>query len=431
MGWDDFYEKVFEIPLEDVVKQTGVPEEAIQELSFLYSHTTPAATWIGFGLQRRLSSIQDVRAIDALTTITENRFIANGGLYYVHPEKEKLPLSVMKHGKTNQENRKVDINHFAEEALKLQDPPLKFLWFHAKNPLSQDQHLSDWYRLLEQLELVVTTDLYMSHTAKMSDIVLPGTTHFEAMDLHVSYWNHWLSLNQKAIEPYYESKSDLDIVRGLVQRLNQKEVGFSSFPSEWEAVDWIKQEIESDVVRERYGIQSWEQLLERPYRLRSQYHKVDFELGRREKPFIFYSEQAVQNGLPSLPIAISDNKGNENKFTMLSPQTLLRIHSQFDHLSWLNKDSLTGKVLLNENAARKLGIQNGEEVMIYNENGEIYREAVWDKTLPEDTIVINQGGDIPINFLISGKKRKDLNKAEMRGGSPFYEIEVSLRKAGK
>ena len=61
----------------------------------------------------------------------------------------------------------------------------------------------------------------------------------------------------------------------------------------------------------------------RPYRLRSQVHKVDFELGRREKPFIFYSEQAVQNGLPSLPIAISDNTGNENKFTMLSPQTLL------------------------------------------------------------------------------------------------------------
>ena len=88
-------------------------------------------------------------------------------------------------------------------------------------------------------------------------------------------------------------------------------------------------------------------------------------------------------------------------------------------------------MLLNENAARKLGIQNGEEVMIYNENGEIYREAVWDKTLPEDTIVINQGGDIQINFLISGKKRKGLNEAEMRGGSPFYEIEVCVKKGGE
>lgn len=428
-GWDDFLEKIEKVELEDVIKQTGVVEEALRELSYLYTHTKPAATWIGFGLQRRLSSIQDIRAIDALTTVTENRFILNGGLYYFHPESEKMPLNIMKYGRPNQVNRAIDINHFAEEAIQLHDPPLKFLWFHAKNPLSQDQHLSDWYRLLEQLEMVVTTDLYMSHTAKMSDIVLPATTHFEEMDLNVSYWNHWLSLNQQAIEPYYEAKSDLEIVRGLVQRLNHKVSGFSSFPYKWEAIDWIKQEIADETVQKRYGIHSWEQLLDRPYHLRSQFYKVGIELEKREQPFTFYSEKAIQNGLPALPIAMSEKKRDEHKFTMLSPQTLLRIHSQFDHLSWLNKDIHTGKVLINETAAKKLNIKSGEEVIIYNENGEVRREAVWDNTLPENTIVLNQGGDFPINLLIGRKKRKDLNQAEMRGSSPFYEIFVSIRKA--
>ena len=205
------------IELDDVVKQTGVPEEAIREIAYLYSHSTPISTWIGFGLQRKISSIQDIRAIDALVTVTGNRFILNGGLYYGYQEQEIFPLYITKFGEPHQMNRKVPVNNFAEEAIMLKDPPLKFLWIHGKNPLSQDLHLSEWYRLLEGMEMVVTTDLYMTNTAKMSDLVLPVTTQFEAMDLHISSWNNWLSLNQKAIDPYYEAKSDLDIVRGLVK----------------------------------------------------------------------------------------------------------------------------------------------------------------------------------------------------------------------
>lgn len=429
-GGEAFLEEINQVSLADVTRMTGVPEEAIREMAYLYSHTSPISTWIGFGLQRKLTSVQDIRAIDALVTVTENRFIPNGGLYYFHPERERFPLSMSKQGKPNQLNRKVNINYFAEEAMQFSDPPVMFLWINSRNPLSQDQHLSEWYRLLDQVELVVTTDLYMTQTAEMADLVLPTTTQFEAMDLHVSYWNHWLSLNQKAIEPYYEAKSDLEIVRGLVKVLNGKVADFSSFPAELEAIDWIKQEI-NDEVKVRYGLTSWEQLLKRPFHLQSQFHKIGQELEKREKPFIFKSKKAVQDGLPALPICQTEVQTNKNKFILLTPQSLLRIHSQFENLSWLNNDSKAGILFINETSAKNLDLKNGEQVMIYNENGEVYGEIELDKTLPENTVVINQGGDIPINLLIGGRKGSELNQAEKRGSTPFYDFYVSLRKRGK
>ena len=131
-------EEINQVSLADVTRMTGVPEEAIREMAYLYSHTSPISTWIGFGLQRKLTSVQDIRAINALVTVTENRFIPNGGLYYFHPESERFPLSMSKQGKPNQLNRKVNINYFAEEAMQFSDPPVMFLWINSRNPLSQD-----------------------------------------------------------------------------------------------------------------------------------------------------------------------------------------------------------------------------------------------------------------------------------------------------
>ena len=150
----------------------------------------------------------------------------------------------------------------------------------------------------------------------------------------------------------------------------------------------------------------------------------------REKPFTLLSEKAIEDGLPELPVCFNGNQNSNNQFILLSPQALLRIHSQFEGLPWLKKDSKSDKVFINKTSAQKMDLKNGEEVIIYNENGEIRKEVEWDQTLPGNTIVINQGGDIPINLLIGGNKGKELSQVEKKGSSPFYDLYVSLRKAG-
>lgn len=233
IGWESLKSYLLEkVDLAEASDITGVPLEGIKELADLYKGKN-CATWVGFGLQRYSNGGQTVRAIDALVTLTGNHGEKGGGLYYNNAS-GIFPNNLINFPRPPQQekaqDRVVDINHFATEALALKNPPLKLLWVAGRNPLTQDQDLEQWHQLFRQLELIVTVDLFMNEMAAQSDLVLPAATFFEDYDLNYSYWHHWVAINQPAIPPYYEAKSDLEIARLLTQELNKRRPGFSSFP---------------------------------------------------------------------------------------------------------------------------------------------------------------------------------------------------------
>ena len=121
---------------------------------------------------------------------------------------------------------------FSEGLEALSDPPVKFLWVACRNILNQDAQTNKLLQALQNLELIVTVDQFLTPTAQQSDIVLPTTTFFEEEDIVPGYWHHLVGINQKAIEPYFECKSDLEIAQLLSKTLNEKSPGFCSFPIE-------------------------------------------------------------------------------------------------------------------------------------------------------------------------------------------------------
>jgi len=429
-GWNDYLQILERVDLDEVSKETGVCKEAIDELTALYGTKSPVATWIGYGLQRRKMSVQNIRAIDALVTVSGNRFIDRGGLFYFHPEFENMPMKVLNdHVRNDELNREVNINHFASQLLELNDPPVEFLWIHSRNPLSQDQNIQDWDRLLKQLELVVVSDVVMSHTAKMADIVLPATTQFEEMDLHVSYWNHWLSLNQQAIEPFYEAKSDLQIARELTNRLNEKMPGFSRFSSELEAEDWIEQEL-TDEVKRNYHISSWHDLIERPAHFESKFEELTQKLAAEPTPFSFFSKEALEDGLSPFPIYQKDRGSSKHSFLLLTPQSLLKLHSQFGEIEWFDYYRSEYDIKLNRVVGETLGVETGDRLVVYNEQGDLEGTVELDGNVPKNVLIMSQGGNMPVNKLMDNRvvlfPGSDLSKLS----SPFYDIYVSLRKGG-
>ncbi|WP_280769697.1 molybdopterin-dependent oxidoreductase [Salipaludibacillus daqingensis] len=429
-GWDHYADILRNLDMKEVCEETGVCEEAIAELTSLYGTRTPVATWIGYGLQRRKMSVQNVRAIDALVTVSGNRFIKRGGLYYFHPEVENMPLKILKdNNQKNEQNREVNINHFASELLKLDDPPVEFLWIHSRNPLSQDQNIREWDRLMSQLEMVVVSDVTMSHTAKMADIVLPATTQFEEMDLHVSYWNHWLSYNQKAIEPVYEAKSDLQVARELAMKLNEKQPGFSRFPVELEAKDWIEKEV-TDEVKENYSIKSWQDLIEKPAHFRSQFEEFQQILKAKPKPFTFFSKKAVEDGLSPFPIYQRDRENANHPFLLLTPQSLLKLHSQFGQVDWFEAYESSFDIKINREVGKQIGVETGDVLVVYNEQGDMEGLVELDASTPKNVVIMNQAGKEPVNALISTRLESYPGKESPELSSPFFDIYVSLRKGG-
>lgn len=418
-GWEP-YRKFLEedICLEEVYKRTGVCEEAVRAIADLYGERKNAFTWNGLGIQRNTEGRGSIEAINSLAAMAGNLTAPYGGLYYMHFDVEDFPLSLLNHEGPGHSkikaSREVDIGHFARGALNLQEPPLKLLWIASRNIATQDQNLNAWKELLSQLELIVVVDLYMTKTAEQADIVLPAASHFEEEDLNVGYWHYWLSLNQKAIPPYYEAKSDLQIARELTARLNELAPGFSNFPSSKEPIDWIKEELTPEMLN-RYSIASWEDLLDGP-RKRQDLAQGIPSGGKFNFPGI--SEALEMAGKTFAPT--SRKPGG---YRLLSPQSLLRIHSQYEKISWLYGENPGNWIEISAKAAREQEIEDGAIIELFNEHGALSGIARINPTLPDDVVQAAQAGSSPVNQLIASS-----GGMEIQESTYFYDSLVMLRK---
>ncbi len=54
------------------------------------------------------------------------------------------------------------------------NPPVKMLWISGRNSLSQDGNLQKWKKLINQLDLIVVSDLFHSKSSEAADLFPPG-----------------------------------------------------------------------------------------------------------------------------------------------------------------------------------------------------------------------------------------------------------------
>jgi anaerobic selenocysteine-containing dehydrogenase len=96
---------------------------------------------------------------------------------------------------------------------------------------------SDFMReSLEKLDFLVDTDLFMTDSAKLADIVLPACSSFERSELQI-YPMQYAFWTRPAIPPLGESRSDVDIIIDLAARLNPDDSLMSA--GHEACLDWI------------------------------------------------------------------------------------------------------------------------------------------------------------------------------------------------
>lgn len=430
-GWDSFRRYLHEIVrIEEVCSLTGVEERTLQFLADLLWQYDPVATWCGYGLQRYQNGGQNVRAIYALSAITGNVGKVGGGFYYFHPGIDLFPLNLLNHSGPNdgQVSRSVDINYFPSQVLSLTDPPVRFLWIAGRNPLSQDQEVQKWESLINELEMVVTVDLFMTKTGEMSDIVLPAASHFEDFDLNISYWHQWLALNEPAIPPYFEAKSDLEIARQLTRRLNELRPDFSNFPSDRTAEEWIEREFTPEVLR-HYGLLSWRDLSAGPAKLLEQNNPWwDFNFKTKSGKFEIFSKDAKEDQLPALPKYRNEKNDSSFPLRLLTPQNITGIHSQNWAQEWLGRDEREDVLTINPLDAAERGIKDEDGVIIYNGQGKVTRKARINSELVPGIVLLYQGGKEPVNKLLSGLSADMGKRNSGSAGAALYNAFVEVKK---
>ncbi|XTZ14437.1 molybdopterin oxidoreductase family protein [Micromonospora echinospora] len=97
---------------------------------------------------------------------------------------------------------------------------IKLLWITATNPAVSLPELSRIRRILAKRELfVVVQDLFLTETAQLADVVLPGATWGEKTGTFTSV-DRTVHISDKAVDPPGEAKPDLDIFLDYARRMD-------------------------------------------------------------------------------------------------------------------------------------------------------------------------------------------------------------------
>lgn len=325
------------------------------------------------------------------------------------------------------------------------DVPYPESGYHAlictfSNMFVQSPDLNTLYRTLDALDLIVVVDHQMTDTAAYADIVLPATTWYEKLDLTATPLHPFLQLQQPAIPPVGESRSELWMWKELIRRIDPV-----AFEEHWQVDEEDAIEMMLAAGGPAEGI-TLEQLRAGPVRLKVSDPDIPFReqiedlvpfpprslpaplaATRRFVPtgrIEFYKDhetflrlgQQVPTYLPPADDAV--NPPAEYPLRLLSPHSKWRIHSSYGNNPWM--DEIHGgrpPVLIHPDEAESRGIEDGDAVELFNTRGSTVAWAHVTEAAKPGTATLHEGW-WPRYF----RSGKGVNELTASAVNPVHEI---------
>ncbi len=99
--------------------------------------------------------------------------------------------------------------------------PVRGMFVYKQNPMLSVPNITKTREMFEKMDIVVVIDTMPSDTAMMADVILPECTYLEREDPVTSFGGSQpsIALRQKVIDPMYETKPLIEIIRGLAKKL--------------------------------------------------------------------------------------------------------------------------------------------------------------------------------------------------------------------
>ncbi|WP_282939627.1 molybdopterin oxidoreductase family protein [Paenibacillus sp. RC67] len=402
---------------------TGVPVEDIYKLARMYGQTSPSFIRIGNGPQHHDNGGMCIRTISCLPALTGQWLVPGGGAIkgngsvLGHNESALMRPDLLP-GKV----RQVNMNQLGSALLEL-DPPIRSLYVYNSNPAVVAPEANKVRQGLEREDLfTVVHELFLTETAKYADIVLPATSAFENTDFYASYWHHYIQIQQPVIEPYGESKSNVDVFRLLAQAMGFEDQALRDTDEEL-----IRQALDNPVNPALEGI-TYEALVEQQYVKGAVKPLFPGRLKTPSGKIELYSQTMERRGFPPLPTYTPLCEDEDLPFLFIPGPNHNFLNSTFSNNEKHVRMEKTQKVHMNVKDAEARGIQNGELVRVWNSRGECELTAsVGEDVLPG--VVVSQGlwADTP-----GGKRTVNAltpdRLADMGGGATFFSGRVQVDK---
>ena len=193
---------------------TGVPARLIAEAALIYADG-PSLLWLGQGFQRQTYGGNAMRAAALLPAVTGNIGRPGSGFLYLNGSDSRgIDGATLTCPHLNR-NPPVSISHM-DLAARLEDPATKALVTWNNNIAASSPEQARLRKALTREDLLqVTVDLFQTDTADFADYVLPAASFLEFDDLVMSYFDHSISAQVKALDAPGEALPNQEIFRRL------------------------------------------------------------------------------------------------------------------------------------------------------------------------------------------------------------------------
>lgn len=426
-GFKEYFAHLSHINDQEYLAACDVPEEAVDLLVSLLKDSGAVAHIIGNGILKHHNGGQNVRAIEALAAVHGDIGKMNSGIF--HGLDNSL---IFNNQRLEGKNRKFSLNHLhdliTEQTLT---PPIKMLWISCANPLVQEPNPQFLKDFMSNIPFVVTVDHFLTPTAKMSNLILPTTTHFEEMDIVCGMWYEKIALNEQAVKPFHESRSEWAIMKELAMRLKETSPEICSFPVHSSEKEYLNAQF-NDTVLKRYYLKSVADFKNNlPLSRLANVVWEEREFATKTGKYQFYSPEAKEYGLPPMPLFVEGESPTlKHPFWLLTPHQPYALNSQFHYLQLVDeKEAYVG---IHPQVAKERGIFDGEIIRLYNEQASVEIKAVYSSKVPKDILMIYQGwypdSQMNVNDLVTSVETDMGENVSGVKGTAFYDTFVNVGK---
>ncbi|WP_119157285.1 molybdopterin-containing oxidoreductase family protein [Caldimonas tepidiphila] len=368
-GWELLRERALQWPPERAAAVCGLEVAAVRALAREFASTRPAAIRLNYGMQRVRGGGSAVRLIAALPCLSGAWRDEGGGLLLSSSGWFPVDHAALQRPEllAGRQPRTINMSTIGDALLHEGGPGfgprIEALVVYNSNPVAVAPESGRVVRGFAREDLfTVVLEHFLTDTADHADYVLPATTQLEHLDVHASYGHTSALLNEPAIAPLGEARSNTDIFRALSARMGFDEPCFAESDEQIAA-----QAFSRDVTLERLRERGWVQL---------PLPRAPFAAGGFPTPdgrARLAAPGDVPDWLPNHESAASAPAlAARYPLAMISPPARNFLNSSFVNVRSLR--DIEGEPLLeiHPDDAVPRGIADGALVRVFNERGEYH-----------------------------------------------------------
>jgi formate dehydrogenase alpha subunit len=395
-GFEELAAKLEDYPPEKVAEITGIAPEMLRAMAEMFAKNKPASIVYCMGITQHTTGVDNVKSLANLAMLTGNVGVMGGGVNPLRGQNNVqgacdmggLPNVFSGYQPVADEaaNEKFSKAWGKDLPKKpgltilemfngIDEGKIKALYVVGENPMVSDPDLHHVEAALKKLDVCIVQDIFLTQTARLATIVLPGTSFAEKDGTFTNTERRVLPV-KKAIEPIGDSRPDWEIILDLSARVG--------YPMDYKSPEGIFGEICR--LTASYAGMTYARLAEKGLQWPCPtedhpgtvfLHKDRFTRGKGLfTPIDFKPPAEVVD--KDYPMWLSTGR----MFVHYHTGTMTRVSPS------LHQEQETGYVEINPADAREMGIKDGERVKVSSRRGEIQIKVKVSKKVDRGVVFI-------------------------------------------